>query len=163
MSKLDWLNNNNYQEAHIKNELSWAAWTCWILALIILLIPVRSSAVRIHNICLAQDSPTLSGEVLRLERETVGTQPRAYDTQVSIYYQGSDYTITEEGFFFTESMYDNAMETGMVEVYLNPDAPEKSVLSKGIPLREWIAPSLFALISLILIIAGFRFMMRSKK
>ena len=60
-------------------------------------------------------------------------------------------------------MYDNAMETGMVEVYLNPDAPEKSVLSKGIPLREWIAPSLFALISLILIIAGFRFIMRSKK
>ena len=49
MSKLDWLNNNNYQEAHIKNELSWAAWTCWILALIILLISVRSSAVRIHS------------------------------------------------------------------------------------------------------------------
>lgn len=163
MPKLDWLDNNKYLGNQIKKEYSYAAWACWVLALIILLIPVRGSAVRIHRICAAQDAPTLTGEVLRLERDTTSKQQRAYDARVSICYRGNDYTVTEEGFFFTESMYEQAKETGTVEVYLNPDAPEKSVLSKGIPLREWIGPTLFALFALILIITGIRLMIRSKR
>lgn len=163
MSNLSWLENNDYLEKKQKREFSIAAWVCWGIALILLLIPVRSSFLRIYHINAAQDSPTLTGEVLRLERDTTSKQQRAYDARVSICYRGNDYTVTEEGFFFTESMYEQAKETGTVEVYLNPDAPEKSVLSKGIPLREWIGPTLFALFALILIITGIRLMIRSKR
>ena len=50
--------------------------------------------------------------------------------------------------------FKQAMESGIVPVYLNPEAPEKSVLSKGIPPRNYILPSLFALIALTLICTG---------
>ena len=70
--------------------------------------------------------------------------------------------MTEAGFRFTDGMYEQAMESGTVPVYLNPDEPEKSVLSKGIPPRNYILPSLFALIALALICAGVYCLKRSR-
>lgn len=154
MSKHNRLDYNNYLETERKSEFGMAAWVCWILALLLLLIPVRSSFLRIHTINAAQDSPALNGDVILLKRDPAHRQSPVYDTRVEIHYKGHDYTITEEGFCFTPGMYERAMESGAVPVYLNPDAPEKSVLSKGIPAREWILPSLFTLISLCLIGGG---------
>ncbi len=162
MSKLSWLENNHYLENRQKREFSIAAWVCWGAALILLLIPVRSSFLRICNINAAQDTSALSGHVLRLERIPLSQQP-LYEARVEITYRGEDYTVTEAGFRFTDDMYERAVESGTVPVYLNPQAPEKSVLSKGIPPREWILPGLFSLISLILISAGIHFIIKSRK
>lgn len=162
MSNLDWLENNHYLESRQKREFSIAAWVCWGVALILLFIPVRSSLLRICNINAAQDTPALSGHVLLLERKP-SRQQRVYDARVEIDYKGQVYTVTEAGFRFTDGMYEQAMESGIVPVYLNPKTPEKSVLSKGIPTREWIPPGLFSLFSLVLIIAGIHFMIKSRK
>lgn len=162
MSKLSWLENNNYLENRQKREFSIAAWVCWGVALILLLIPVRSSFLRICNINAAQDTPTLSGHVLLLERKP-SRQQRVYDARVEIDYKGQVYTVTEAGFRFTDGMYEQAVESGTVPVYLNPQAPEKSVLSKGIPPREWILPGLFSLVSLVLFGTGIHFMIKSRK
>lgn len=162
MAKTNWLDNNNYAENERKREFGMAAWGCWMLALLLLLIPVRSSFLRIHTINAAQDSPTLDGDVVLLKRDLAHRQSLAYDTRVEIHYKGHDYTITEEGFCFTPSMYEQALESGKVPVYLNPDAPEKSVLSKGIPPRNYLLPSLFALIALALIGSGVYCLKRSR-
>ena len=160
MSKLNWLDNNQYLENARKREFRMAAWVCWILALILLLIPVRSNFCRISDINATQDTPTLSGHVLRLERKP-SRQQQLYEARVEITYRGKEYTVTEAGFYFTDVMYEQAMESGTVPVYLNPEAPEKSVLSKGIPPRNYILPSLFALIALTLICTGSYFLKRS--
>lgn len=162
MSNLSWLENNNYLKNRQKREFAIAAWVCWILALLLLLIPVRSSFLRIHTINAAQDSPTLKGDVILLKRDPAHRQNPVYDTRVAIHYKGHDYTITEEGFCFTPAMYERTLESGIVPVYLNPDSPEKSVLSKGVPARNYILPSLFALIALALIGSGAYCLKRSR-
>lgn len=161
MSKLNWLDNNQYLENARKREFRMAAWVCWILALILLLIPVRSNFCRISDINATQDTPTLSGHVLRLERKP-SRQQQLYEARVEITYRGKEYTVTEAGFYFTDVMYEQAMESGTVPVYLNPEAPEKSVLSKGIPPRNYILPSLFALIALALTCTGVYCLNRSR-
>lgn len=161
MSNLSWLKNNDYLEKKQKREFSIAAWVCWGIALILLLIPVRSSFLRIYHINATQDTPTLSGHVLRLERKP-SRQQQLYEARVEITYRGKEYTVTEAGFYFTDVMYEQAMESGTVPVYLNPEAPEKSVLSKGIPPRNYILPSLFALIALTLICTGSYCLKRSR-
>lgn len=161
MSNLSWLKNNDYLEKKQKREFSIAAWVCWGIALILLLIPVRSSFLRIYHINAAQDTPTLSGQVLLLERKP-SRQELLYETRIEITYKGKAYTVTEAGFRFTDGMYEQAMESGTVPVYLNPKAPEKSVLSKGIPPRNYILPSLFALIALTLICTGSYCLKRSR-
>lgn len=161
MSNLSWLENNNYLEKRKKREFSVAAWVCWGIALILLLIPVRSSFLRIYHINAAQDTPTLIGHVLRLERKP-SRQQQLYEARVEITYRGEVYTVTEAGFRFSDGMYEQAMESGTVPVYLNPDEPEKSVLSKGIPPRNYILPSLFALIALALICSGVYCLKRSR-
>lgn len=161
MSNLSWLENNNYSENKRKREFSIAAWFCWILALLLLLIPVRSSFLRIYHINAAQDTPTLIGHVLRLERKP-SRQQQLYEARVEITYRGEAYTVTDAGFRFTDGMYEQALERGSVPVYLNPDTPEKSVLSKGIPPRNYLLPSLFALIALALICTGVYCLKRSR-
>ena len=91
-------------------------------------------------------------------------QMRILRTLYQIYftYRGKEYTVTEAGFYFTDVMYEQAMESGTVPVYLNPEAPEKSVLSKGIPPRNYILLSLFALIALTLICTGSYCLKRSR-
>ena len=103
MSNLSWLENNDYLEKKQKREFSIAAWVCWGIALILLLIPVRSSFLRIYHINAAQDTPTLSGQVLLLERKP-SRQELLYETRVEITYKGEDYTVTEAGFRFTDGM-----------------------------------------------------------
>ena len=161
MSKLNWLDNNQYLESARKREFRMAAWVCWILALLLLLIPVRSSFLRIYHINAAQDTPRLIGHVLRLERKP-SRQQQLYEARVEITYRGEVHTVTEAGFRFTDGMYEQAMESGTVPVYLNPAAPEKSVLSKGIPPRNYIQPSLFALIALALTCTGVYCLNRSR-
>ncbi len=161
MSNLSWLENNNYLEKKQKQEFSIAAWVCWGIALILLLIPVRSSFLRIYHINAAQDTPTLIGHVLQLERKP-SRQQQLYEARVEITYQGEVYTVTEAGFRFTDDMYERAMKSGTVPVYLNPDAPEKSVLSKGITPRNYILPALFSLIALALICSGAYCLKRSR-
>ena len=161
MSKLNWLDNNQYLESARKREFRMAAWVCWILALLLLLIPVRSSFLRIYHINAAQDTPRLIGHVLRLERKP-SRQQRLYEARVEITYRGEVYTVTEAGFRFTDGMYEQAMESGTVPVYLNPADPGKSVLSKGIPPRNYIQPSLFALIALALTCTGVYCLNRSR-
>ena len=161
MSKLNWLDNNQYLENARKREFRMAAWVCWILALLLLLIPVRSNFCRISDINATQDTPTLRGHVLRLERKP-SRQQQLYKARVEITYRGKEYTVTEAGFYFTDVMYEQAMDSGTVPVYLNPEAPEKSVLSKGIPPRNYILPSLFALIALTLLCTGSYCLKRSR-
>lgn len=162
MNKHNRLGNNNYAKNERKRQFRMAAWLCWMLALMLLLIPVRSSFLRIHTIHAAQDSPHLDGDVILLKRDLAHRQSLAYDTREEIHYKGRDYTITEEGFCFTPSMYEQALESGIVPVYLNPAAPEKSVLSKGVPPRNYILPSLFTLIALALICSGVYCLKRSR-
>ena len=161
MSKLNWLDNNQYLESARKREFRMAAWVCWILSLLLLLIPVRSSFLRIYHINAAQDTPRLIGHVLRLERKP-SRQQRLYEARVEITYRGEVYTVTEAGFRFTDGMYEQAMESGSIPVYLNPADPEKSVLSKGIPPRNYFLPSLFALIALALTCTGVYCLNRSR-
>lgn len=154
MSKQNWLDNTDYLEQHVRSECRWASWFCWGIALVLLLIPVRQSFTKIYYIHAAQDSPTMTGSVLLLEQDTSSRQERRYHAMVELTYQGKSYLITEAGFYFTPSMCEQAQESGSVPVYLNPEHPEKSVLSKGVTLRNYIAPSLFFCGALILIGLG---------
>lgn len=150
MSKLHWLDSNDYLEQQGRSEYRRASWLCWGIALVLLLVPVRQSFTRIYYIHAAQDTPTLTGTVLQLERDNSTRQERKYHTKVEIAYRGCTHLVTEAGFCFTQRMYEQALESGTVPVYLNPEQPEKSVLSKGITLRNYIAPGLFLCGSLLL-------------
>ena len=154
MSKQHWLDNNDYLEQQGRSEYRRASWLCWGIALVLLLVPVRQSFTRIYYIHAAQDTPTLTGTILKLERDTGTRQERKYHAKVEMTYRGRTYLITEAGFCFTQNMYEQALESGTVPVYLNPEQPEKSVLSKGITLRNYIAPGLFLCGSLLLFGVG---------
>ncbi len=168
MAKLNWLDNNNYLEREIGRQYVWAAWLLWGIALLILLVPVRGSALNQYYINAAEDTPSITGHVVYLNPSFRGKGIRGgkggrYDAKVDIEYQGETYYVTTVGFNFTHDMYEEATETGRVPVYLNPEHPEKSVLSKGVPFLQYFATGMFALLALFLIGAGCYFMRRSKQ
>ena len=159
MAKLDWLNNNSYAEQIRAREKGWCAWLCWGIALVLLLIPVRGSATTLYYINAAEESPSITGQVLILEptgrrKNISGGKGGRYHAKVDIEYKGQNYYVTTVGFNFTKAMYRQALETGRVPVYLNPEKPEKSVLSKGVPFLQYFACGLFAGIALLLIAIG---------
>lgn len=165
MAKLDWLEKNDYLENEIRREYAWAAWLLWGIALLLLLIPVRGSALHQYYIITAEDTPSLTGHVVRLEpagrrRGIRGGKGGNYTAEVEIEYRGESYRVTNVGFNFTHAMYEKALDTGRVPVYLNRAYPEESVLSKGVPFLQFFATGLFAVISLVLIVGGILLMRR---
>lgn len=166
MAKLDWLNENNYLEEEIGREYRWCAWLLWSIALVILLIPVRGSALNLYYIQTADNSPAIIGHVIRLQpsshRGIHGGKGGHYEAKIDIEYRGKAYYVTNVGFNFTQSMYEEACKTGLVPVYLNRERPEKSVLSKGIPFAQYACLALFTVVAIGLIIVGMRLMHRSR-
>ena len=158
MAKLDWLNENNYLEEEIGREYRWCAWLLWGIALVILLIPVRGSALNLYYIQTADNSPAIIGHVIRLQpsshRGIHGGKGGHYEAKIDIEYRGKAYYVTNVGFNFTQSMYEEACKTGLVPVYLNRERPEKSVLSKGVPFVQYFSLALFSAVAMGLIIAG---------
>lgn len=159
MAKLDWLEKNDYLEQEIGKEYAWAAWLLWGIALLLLLIPVRGSALHQYYVITAEDTPSLTGHIIRLEPSHGGRGIRGgkgghYKAEVEIEYRGESYRVTNVGFNFTHAMYEKARATGRVPVYLNRACPEESVLSKGVPFLQYFATGLFAAISLALIVGG---------
>lgn len=68
--------------------------------------------------------------------------------EVAIEYQGELYTIIRRGQRFTRQMFDDAIKTRRVTVYVNPADPEKSVMSLGVYPSSWVVPSIMAVVSL---------------
>lgn len=167
MAKLDWLENNDYGERQLKKEYLGVALLLWGIALIILLIPVRGSALNIYYINAAEDTPSITGQVLMLEprlsrKGFTGGKGGRYDVKVDIEYNERPYYVTNEGFNFTRSMYERAIDSGKVPVYLNPQHPEKSVLSKGVPAMQYFCTGAFAALALFLLGAGWHYLRRSR-
>lgn len=165
MAKLNWLENNHYLEQETGRQYGWAAWMLWGIALIILLVPVRGSVMAQYYINTAEDSPSIIGHVVQLTPSHRGKGLRGgkggrYDARVEIEYKGETYNVTSVGFNFTHAMYEEAIESGKVPVYLNPERPEKSVLSKGVPFLQYFATGIFTALALFLIGAGCYFMNR---
>ncbi len=162
MAKLDWLENNQYAEREANRQKGWFAWFLWAIALVILLIPVRGSALNLYYIHAAEDTPSITGRVIYLNpsphRGISGGKGGHYDAKVDIEFLGEAYYVTNTGFNFTHGMYERACDSGTVPVYLNRDNPSKSVLSKGVPFMQYFCTGIFALLGLFLIGAGAYFM-----
>ncbi len=168
MAKLDWLENNDYGERQTRKEYLLAALFLWGLALVILLVPVRSSAQNIYYINAAEDTPTITGHVVQLEptmqrrKGLTGVKGGSYRAKIDIEYNGTPYYVTNVGFNFTRAMYEQALDSGEVPVYLNPQRPEKSVLSKGVPFMQYFLPGVFAALGIFLLGAGVYYLKRSR-
>ncbi len=70
--------------------------------------------------------------------------------QAVIEYQGEPYTVTRRGYHFTAAMHERARLDKRVQVYVNPSAPEESVMSLGVPPSAWVVYGLLSLIWLAL-------------
>lgn len=167
MAKLDWLENNDYGERQTRKEYRLFALFLWSIALVILLVPVRGSALNLYYINAAEETPSITGHVVQLEpamsrRGLTGAKGGRYHAKVDIEYNGRPYYVTNEGFNFTRGMYERAIDSGEVPVYLNPQHPEKSVLSKGVPFMQYFLPGVFAALALFLIGTGVYFMKKSR-
>lgn len=159
MPKLDWLDNNDYLERETGRQYGWLAWFLWGIALVILLIPVRATAINQYYINSAEDTPSIVGHVIHLQpaharRGISGGKGGHYDVKIDIEYKGESYYVTNTGFNFTHAMYKRALADGTVPVYLNPEHPEKSVLSKGVPFLQYFCTGLFAAAALALFVIG---------
>ena len=67
--------------------------------------------------------------------------------KVAIDYQGETYTVTSRGQYFTRQMFEKAIETRRVTVYVNPDNPEKSVMSLGVSPSSWVMLAFLSAVS----------------
>lgn len=100
MAKLDWLENNDYGERQTRKEYLLAALFLWGLALVILLVPVRSSAQNIYYINAAEDTPSITGHVVQLEptmqrrKGLTGVKGGSYRAKIDIEYNGTPYYVT---------------------------------------------------------------------
>ena len=67
--------------------------------------------------------------------------------EVAIDYQGETYTVTSRGQYFTRQMFEKAIETRRVTVFVNPENPEKSVMSLGVPPSSWVMLAFLSAVS----------------
>lgn len=67
--------------------------------------------------------------------------------EVAIDYQGETYTVTGRGQYFTRQMFEKAIETRRVTVFVNPENPEKSVMSLGVPPSSWVMLAFLSAVS----------------
>lgn len=156
MAKMDWLENNAYTK-HQNRSANLTGALAFLLFALLWGWPVFHIWQDTCNILQADANTTVEGYVEQITRKRI---------EVHIEYNGKDYTVRNKGHYFTWAMHDAARKNRRVTVYINPDNPEKSVMSLGISPATWTGITVFTLAELGFLGASlyfFRFYIRNRR
>ncbi len=144
---MEWLENNAYSR---QQDRSGIRIRCGVYAFFALVLGwLAMHQLRENYYILQADSGIqVEGYVEKYRRSY-----RKSRLEVAMEYQGEMHTIVRRGQRFTNQMFDDAIATRRVTVYVNPENPEKSVMSLGVDPASWVVPAILAAAS-----AGFLFM-----
>ncbi len=144
---MEWLENNAYSRQLNRSGMRVR---CGVYAFFALVLGWLAMQQLRDNYYILQADSGIQVEGY-VERHRPGYKKRRLE--VAMEYQGKTYTIVRMGQRFTSRMFDEAIETRRVTVYVNPANPEKSVLSLGVQPSSWVVPLILAVGS-----TGFLFM-----
>ena len=144
---MEWLENNAYSRQLNRSGMRVR---CGVYIFFALVLGWFATMQIRDNYCILQSDSGIQVEGY-VESYRSGYKRRSLE--VAIEYQGNMYTVTRRGQNFTWQMFEEAIATRRVTVYVNPGNPEKSVLSLGVQSSSWVVPLILAVGS-----TGFLFM-----
>ena len=147
---MEWLENNAYSRQQNRSAMRIR---CAVFAFIALVLGWLATHQFRDNYCILQADSGIQVEGY-VERYREGYKKARLE--VAIEYQGNTYTVTRRGQHFTRQMFENAIATRRVTVYVNPGAPEKSVMSLGVEPASWVVPTILAVASLGFLVMALR-------
>ena len=139
---MEWLENNAYSRQLNRSGMRAR---CGVYAFFALVLGWLAMQQLRDNCYILQADSGIQVEGY-VERHRDGYKKRRLE--VAMEYQGKTYTIVRTGQRFTSQMFDEAIETRRVTVYVNPANPEKSVMSLGVDPVSWMVPSIVAAVSM---------------
>ena len=142
---MEWLENNAYSRQLSRSGMRVR---CGVYAFFALVLGWLAMQQLRDNCYILQADSGIQVEGY-VERHRDGYKKRRLE--VAMEYQGKTYTIVRTGQRFTSRMFDEAIETRRVTVYVNPENPAESVLSLGVPPETWIVYSLVGVVELVLL------------
>lgn len=138
MSKMDWLENNEWSHQQYRSQNLGAS----LLLAVIALGPLFGAwkwGEQMYYVAQAERSISVVGYVVQMPARS-----KESGIRVDIEYEGRSYTVHRPGYNFTTERRMRARETGRVRVYVNPENPAESVLSVGVPPFTWAILGVFA-------------------
>ena len=135
---MEWLENNAYSRQLNRSGMRAR---CGVYAFFALVLGWFATMQIRDNYCILQSDSGIQVEGY-VESYRSGYKRRSLE--VAIEYQGNMYTVTRRGQNFTRQMFEEAIATRRVTVYVNPGNPEKSVLSLGVQPSSWVVPLILA-------------------
>jgi hypothetical protein len=135
---MEWLENNAYSRQLNRSGMRAR---CGVYILFALVLGWFATMQIRDNYCILQSDSGIQVEGY-VESYRSGYKRRSLE--VAIEYQGNMYTVTRWGQNFTWQMFEEAIATRRVTVYVNPGNPEKSVLSLGVQPSSWVVPLILA-------------------
>lgn len=139
---MEWLENNVYSRQLNRSGMRAR---CGVYAFFALVLGWFATMQLRDNYCVLQSDSGIQVEGY-VESYRSGYKRRSLE--VAMEYQGKTYTIVRTGQRFTSRMFDEAIETRRVTVYVNPANPEKSVMSLGVDPVSWMVPSIVVAVSM---------------
>ena len=139
---MEWLENNAYSR---QLKRSGMRTRCGVYAFFALVLGWIVTMFLRDNYCILQSD---SGIQVEGYVESYRKGYKENRLEVAIEYQGYTYTVTRKGQNFTSQMFDEAIATRRVTVYVNPENPEKSVMSPGVQPSSWVVVSVLSAASL---------------
>ena len=138
---MEWLDNNAYTR---QQDRSGMRIRCGVYAFFALVLGwLAMHMLRDNYYILQADSGIqVEGYVEKYRKGYKGAR-----LEVAIEYQGELYTIIRRGQRFTRQMFDDAIQTRRVTVYVNPADPEKSVMSLGVTPSSWVMLAFLSAVS----------------